>query len=265
MIAMLKSVIEDLKKLKLSIKEIDKETTVIFIAVALLQTISWYYTSRTFFRTWFYYQYFEEYEYVKLVEYLYWFAGDFLVYFVVPLLLIYYFHKKRGGDFGLCLGDYRTGLKYTFLFLLFMLPIIIIVSASPAFQENYPHLQQAKTDWLVFFIFEAGMLFYMAAWEFIWRGYFLFGLKKQFGNYAVLIQMIPFVILHNGKPDIETFSSILGGIALGILALRTGSFIYGVFVHYGIMFSLDLISVIRNRLSSEDTYGRLSKIFDSLL
>ena len=57
--------------------------------------------------------------------------------------------------------------------------------------------------------------------------------------------MIPFVILHNGKPELETFSAILGGIALGILAFRTRSFLYGVIVHFGIMFGIDFISSLR--------------------
>lgn len=87
----------------------------------------------------------------------------------------------------------------------------------------------------------------------------LFGLEKKFGYYAVLIQMIPFVILHNGKPDIETFSSIIGGIALGILALRTRSFIYGVFVHFAIMLFIDLFSTLRTR--AEAVFEVVSDLF----
>ncbi len=64
--------------------------------------------------------------------------------------------------------------------------------------------------------------------------------------------MIPFVILHNGKPVLETFSAILGGIALGILALKTRSFLYGFFVHFSIMFGIDLLSVLR---FNSNSYG----------
>ena len=77
----------------------------------------------------------------------------------------------------------------------------------------------------------------------------LFGLEEKFGYYAVLIQMIPFVILHNGKPYVETFGAIIGGIALGILVFRTRSFIYCVIVHIGVMFMIDLFSVLRYRAS----------------
>jgi membrane protease YdiL (CAAX protease family) len=75
----------------------------------------------------------------------------------------------------------------------------------------------------------------------------LFGLEEKFGYYSVLIQMIPFVILHNGKPALETFGAIIAGIALGILAFRTRSIFYCIIAHYGVMFSIDFISTIRYR------------------
>ena len=75
----------------------------------------------------------------------------------------------------------------------------------------------------------------------------LFGLKERFGYYAVLIQMIPFVILHNGKPVAGTFGAIAGGIALGALAFRTNSILYCVIAHSGVMFAIDLISTLRYR------------------
>jgi membrane protease YdiL (CAAX protease family) len=128
-----------------------------------------------------------------------------------------------------------------------MLPLIWFFSATPEFVEKYPHLLSARTNWLEFSVYEAGMLIYLFSWEFFWRGYMLFGLKEKFGYYAVLIQMIPFVILHNGKPFAETFGAIAGGIALGILALRTNSFLYGVITHMVVMISIDFICTMRFR------------------
>src|SRR5690606_31911650 len=144
-------------------------------------------------------------------------------------------------------GDYKAGIKITLVFILIMLPLVWIVSSFPQFNKTYPHLEDAKTSWLIFIIFETGMLIYMFSWEFIWRGFMLFGLREKFGYYAVLIQMIPFLILHNGKPAPDTFGAIVAGIALGILALRTRSIFYCVFTHMSVMFSIDLISVLRYR------------------
>jgi membrane protease YdiL (CAAX protease family) len=155
--------------------------------------------------------------------------------------------RENVKDFGIRFGDWRLGLKISVLFVTLMLPIVWFASASSEFVSKYPHLLSLREVWSKFIIYEIAMLIYMFAWEFIWRGFLLFGLEAKFGYYAVFIQMIPFVILHNGKPLPETLGAILGGIALGILAFRTRSFIYGVIVHMGIMFSIDFICSLRFR------------------
>ena len=83
----------------------------------------------------------------------------------------------------------------------------------------------------------------MLSWEFFFRGYMLFGLEERFGKYSVLIQMIPFTILHHGKPFAESLGAILAGILLGVIALETRSFIYGALLHWLVAVSMD-VSVI---------------------
>ena len=241
----------EIKELFAIIKELDRKVVAIFLSVAILQTISFYFTSRRFFRANLFEQ-FQNYSDPYLLEYLYWFVGDFFTFFILGILVIKFGFKEKLSDFGLQLGDFKVGLKISLIFLSVMIILVWFASATPAFAEKYPHLSSAKSDWNTLFIYEAGMLLYMFAWEFIWRGFMLFGLEKKFGGYAVLMQMIPFVILHNGKPFLETFGAIFGGIALGILALRTRSIYYCVLTHIGVMFSIDLISSLRFRA---DDYG----------
>lgn len=261
----LPSIGNEIKQLAGIIKEMDKKVIIIFLSVALLQTTSWYLTSRSFFRA----NIFPHYQSlpdIYLIEYLYWFIGDFFTYFFLAIVVIKYILKERLVDYGISFGDYKTGLYISLLFFVVMLPFIWFFSSTAEFTAKYPHLLSAKSNWGEFFIYESGMLIYMFSWEFIWRGFLLFGLKEKFGYYAVLIQMIPFVILHNGKPAPETFGAIIGGIALGILALRTNSFLYGVITHMGVMFSIDLICTLRHRANDfgvgfDSLFNILSKIF----
>ncbi len=243
------------------VKSLDKRVTTILLAVAVLQTVSWYVTSRRFFRTNFFPS-FQSDPNVYLIEYLYWFIGDFVVFFIIPAIIIVYFFKDKLNEYGITFGDYKTGFKLTVLFIVVMVPLIWFASADSSFAATYPHLHSARDSWLIFFIFESGMFIYMFGWEFIWRGFMLFGLEKKFGYYAVLIQMIPFVILHNGKPAPETFAAILGGIALGVLALRTRSVFYCVIVHMSVMFSIDFISTLRYKAGD---YGLGINSFINLL
>lgn len=242
----MESIKNDIKSLLSRIKDLEKKVVIILMAVAVLQTLSYYFTSRRFFREYLF-ENFQDFSQPYLLEFIYWFVGDFFAFFIIGILIIKLLLKEKVSDYGLQIGDYKTGLKYSFIFLFVMIVLIWIVSASPAFAEKYPHLSDAKSNWNILLIYELGMLIYMFAWEFIWRGFTLFGLEKKFGYYSILIQMIPFVILHNGKPFLETFGAIFGGIALGILALRTRSFYYCVLTHIGVMFSIDFISTLRYR------------------
>jgi hypothetical protein len=96
------------------LKSLDKKIVIVFLAVAILQTISWYYTSRKFFRVNFYYQYFADNEFVNLYEYLFWFIGDFISLFLLPLIIIKLLLKEKITDYGLKFGDYKVGLIITF-------------------------------------------------------------------------------------------------------------------------------------------------------
>jgi membrane protease YdiL (CAAX protease family) len=236
----------EISKLLKIISEMDRKVIIIFIAVAFLQTISWYYTSRIFFRINFFPIYQND-PNVYLYEYLYWFIGDFFTLFVLSIIVIKFILGENLKDYGLQIGELKSGLIFSGVFLSVMVIFIWFFSATNSFSEKYPHLLSTRNNWDTFSAYEIGMLIYMISWEFIWRGFMLFGLKEKFGYYSVLIQMIPFVILHNGKPAAETFGAIAGGIALGILAFRTNSIIYCVITHSGVMFAIDLISTLRYR------------------
>jgi membrane protease YdiL (CAAX protease family) len=239
-------IILELSNLIRVIKELERKIIIIFLSVSILQTVSWYLTSRRFFNQYLF-ESFQNYSNPYLIEYIYWFIGDFFSLFILSSLIIKFVFKERLSDYGLRIGDYKAGLFFSVIFVFIMILIVWFVSATSTFSENYPLLTSSRESWLVFFIFEAGMLIYMIAWEFIWRGFMLFGLEKKFGYYSVLIQMIPFVILHNGKPFLETFGAIFGGIALGMLALRTRSIYYCIFTHISVLYFIDFISLLRFR------------------
>ncbi len=241
------------------IRRSDYKVVFILLSVAVVELIAFYYGSKRFYVR----------ELAKFVadgrnayflQYIYWMCAKFLLHFPLLLLLGWIFLREKPRAFGVSFGDYKLGLAMTAVFVGVMLPIIWIVSASPSFAAHYPHCGQVRTDWTLFIIYEFCFILYMVGWEFIWRGYMLFGLKDKLGDApAILIQTLPFVILHFGKPPLETFGSIIAGIALGILALRTRTFIYCALIHWLVMFSIDLTTTLRYRA------GEFGLGFDSLI
>jgi hypothetical protein len=177
---------------------------------------------------------------------IYWLLADGLIMFLLSVFSVKVVLKGKLSDYGFRLGDKKFGYTTVLAFFLVMLPIVWIASSSESFANTYPlGGSELRTNLVLFVIYELCVLIYLLGWEFFWRGYMLFGLKPKLGYYAVFAQMIPFFILHRGKPEIELFASIIAGLILGIQALRSNSFLYCWILHSLVMISIDSISVIR--------------------
>ncbi|GBD90994.1 CAAX amino terminal protease self- immunity [bacterium BMS3Abin04] len=232
------------EKIKTIISSLDKKVVAVLLSVTILQTISWYYTSTKYFGQNFQ-TYFENSPNVNLYRFLYWFSSDTIVLLLIPVLIIIFLIKEKPSNYGLKAGEFKLGIKAAIIFSVFVLIINWYVSSLAEFDDTYPLLEDMLYSWRIFIYYEAALLVYLIAWEFIWRGFLQFGLEEKFGIYAILVQTLPFVILHNGKPPLETFAAIIGGIILGYLAYRTRSIFYGVLIHFVMLFSLDLLVVLR--------------------
>lgn len=257
---------EEFLSLAEAVKSLDKKIVIVFLSVAVLQTVSWYLTSRQFFHDSILPDYFTDNPNAPLYEFIYWFTGDFVTLFVIPFIIIKSIFKEQLCNYGINFNNAGYGIKIILLSMMIMIPVLWFASSSISFSEQYPLLVQAKNNMQAFIIFQFFLLIFLFAWEFFWRGFMLFGLKKEFGYYAVFIQMIPFVILHNGKPMPETAGAILGGLFLGALAYRTGSFFYGYIIHYFILLSIDSLAILRGKTGDFGTgldslFQIVSKIF----
>jgi uncharacterized protein len=228
-----------------AIKTLGFKEVFIFMAVAVITFLSIHYASPPFFRRMF------DTSDDKFFGTLYWCSADGFLMLIIPLILIPLVLKGKPSDYGFRLGDVKFGLKSSAVFILVMLPVLWIVSGNESFAKTYPQGgPYVRENLPVLLYYELFIGFYMLAWEFFWRGFMLFGLKQRFGYYAIFIQMIPFFILHRGKPDIETFASIFAGLILGVQAWRANSFIYCFLVHWGVMIFVDVISVLRYKSQS---------------
>ena len=235
----------ELRSLISAVKTLGFKESFIFLSVAVITFISMYYASPNFFRRVF------DTSDDKFYSALYWFSADGFLMLIIPLILILFVLKGKPADYGFRLGDVKFGLTTSVLFVAVMLPVLWVTSGNENFARTYPQGGMfVRENIEVLFYYELFVGLYMLAWEFFWRGYMMFGLKQKFGYYAIFIQMIPFFILHRGKPEIETFASIFGGLILGIQAWRANSFIYCFLVHWSVMIFVDVISVLRYKSQS---------------
>ncbi len=171
----------------------------------------------------------------------------FTFFFVIPALIVKLGYKENLAGFGIQIGDGNFGSRFLLIAIPVTLPFIYISSLQADFQQEYPLPLLARESIKYLLIWECFYLFYYIGWEFLFRGYLLFGLQKKIGAcWAILFQTFPSTIIHIGKPEGETLSAIIAGIVFGAVALRTRSILYPLILHYFVGISMDVFSVINS-------------------
>jgi membrane protease YdiL (CAAX protease family) len=183
---------------------------------------------------------------------LYWCLSPFVTLVVLPQscfwLIRRFLRDQPTPEMGWRLGEWKLGGAASVAFTAVALALVGVVSFTKDFRSAYPLCIEAKHSLPYFLGYELAFAAYFVAWESFFRGFLTFGLEKTFGMWAAFVQMLPFVVIYFDKPVLEAMSSVLGGVALGWLALRTRSFLYGAFIHAAMAISLDLFVVGRTGL-----------------
>ena len=221
----------------------ERQATVILLASALLLTLHRYYSRRSFFKRHFA-EYFANVPLVESHPYYYWFLTTAFTLLLVPVLVAKFGTKEKLKDYGLQLGNQKLGWSVTGVAWILMIPVIVLaVIVYPPFVAKYPLSKVVSSSWQTFLPYQLAYGVYMFSWEFFFRGFMLFGLERKFGNYSILIQTIPFAVMHYSKPLPEALGSIIAGVLLGVLALETRSFIYGAAIHWLVAMTMDVVAV----------------------
>jgi CAAX protease family protein len=175
----------------------------------------------------------------------YWVVIIIFSYLIFPILFVRFVLKDKLSEYGFSLRNALKEYRIIILFLIFMLPLVWLFSQTEGFQERYPFYRVNKGEdlWPHFWIWQIFYLFQFFALEFFFRGFLVHALKKRFGVYAVFIMVIPYCMIHFGKPMPETIAAIFAGITLGFLSLKTKSIWLGVFIHYAVAISMDLLAL----------------------
>ncbi len=165
--------------------------------------------------------------------------------FLIGPIFTFILIGKGFREFGFIPKKIKFWWRDFLLFYFVMLVLVILVCRTRTFQYTYPLFKHAEKSFKPFIMWEMVHLFYMFGWEFLWRGYLLFSIRRKAGDViAVLIQTIPFALLHVGKPELEAYGSIIAGIFLGVLAIKSNSFIPGAILHFLVALTMDVLAVM---------------------
>jgi len=181
--------------------------------------------------------------YWELEGFAWWSGWRVLGYVIIPMIAIALMPGERIRDYHVSFrGFFRHLWIYVALFAC-VLPAVIAASHTPSFRQTYPFYRMANRSAFDLWAWEGLYAAQFVSLEFFFRGFLLQGLRKVFGANAIFVMIVPYCMIHYGKPLPETFGAIGAGLILGTLAMRTRSIWGGVLIHIGVAMTMDVLAL----------------------
>ncbi len=152
----------------------------------------------------------------------------FWLFLIAPLAIVLLAFRDDPRRYGLRLGDWRWGAGLLVAGLVVMTPIILGLAQLESFRGYYGASGAAPEPLSIRL---ANNVVELIPAEFLLRGFLLFALWRRIGPLALVVTLVPFVLTHVGKPDIELWSTFVGGSIFAWLDWRTGSILWSALGH----------------------------------
>ena len=148
---------------------------------------------------------------------------------LVPALVVLFAFRDRLTNYGWGLGDWRWGIGLAAAGCALMTPVIVAVGSNADFRSYYSISSASVGDLAVTNVLD------LVPSEFLLRGFLMFTLLRTIGPLGIVVAQMPFVFAHLGKPEIELFSTLVGGMVFGWLDWRTRSIWWSALGHVYIL------------------------------
>ena len=177
--------------------------------------------------------------------YVWWGLSSLVWRVLIPLAIGVWVLHLRPADLGYRLQGIARHLPAYGIAFVVMLPLLIWVSGFESFGTYYPFYERAVEGGAGLWVYWGGYALQFVGVEAFFRGYLTFGLAPRFGWLAVPIMTVPYTMIHFAKPMPEAVAAIGAGLVLGTLALRSRSWVPGVFLHVAVALTLDILVMAR--------------------
>jgi membrane protease YdiL (CAAX protease family) len=165
--------------------------------------------------------------------------------YLVPLLVWRrFFPRDHLADFGLRGAGFLSHAWIYALCVAIMVPVLYLVSSQSDFVNYYPMYKQAGRSWLDFVVWELLYIGQFFTLEIFFRGFWLRAMRT-FGAGAIWSMVVPYCMVHYGKPYLEACGAMVAGVVLGSLAMRTRSIYAGFLVHGTVAILMDVLALYR--------------------
>jgi len=180
-------------------------------------------------------------EFPGVGAYLWWGFTSMIFRVGLPVLVIVWLLRGSPRNYGFRLQGITAHLPIYGLMYLAMLPVLVWVSSFDSFLSYYPFYSRAVEGGAGFWLYELGYGLQFVGVEAFFRGFMTFGLLPRFGALSVVMMTVPYTMIHFSKPMPEAFAAIVAGLVLGTMAVRSRSFVPGIFLHVAVAITMDLL------------------------
>ncbi len=215
----------------------------VLVTVAVSLTLQEYYGGRDTFERWFGDLRETGDAYWQLKGFAWWSGWRVLGYVVLPAIVLWCLPGERVRDYHISLRGFLRHLWIYLALFAAVFPAVLMAARMPSFRDTYPFYRMADRSAFDFWTWEALYAAQFLSLEFFFRGFMLQGLRRAMGANAIFVMIVPYCMIHYGKPLPETLGAIGAGLILGTLAMRTRSIWGGVLIHVGVALSMDLLAM----------------------
>jgi len=183
-------------------------------------------------------------DFSRLFEFVWWAGFRVLGYLVIPIIVIKATRQSIREQGLETKGFMEHAWIYVFAFHVVFI-CVVIVSYTHEFSTYYPFYKGSTRSWFDFFAWEMLYAAQFFSLEFFFRGWWLKTLKPMMGSHAIFAMVVPYCMIHYGKPFAETMGAIVAGIVLGTLAMKTRSIWSGFLIHVSVAISMDVAALMQ--------------------
>jgi membrane protease YdiL (CAAX protease family) len=180
----------------------------------------------------------------QALEVLYKRLTAFVLYGICTYLIIKSLFRESIFNFGLSRGQSNLPLSLMGPVVALSFLTLLFFSRRETIYQRYPEMSGARTSATYFAVSAVTYALYLFSYEFLFRGFLLFGLKRSFGDFPAALVSMGFVTLtHIGTSIPVVLGSMVSGIIFPYMVLLSGS-IWPVFLlHAGIGVGMDYLCV----------------------
>ena len=148
---------------------------------------------------------------------------------IVPVLYVKIVLKENLRKFGLKVGEWKPGLIWIFISLVVSSLILYLIYNYLDFAEKYYLPQKTIESFGLFIFYETAIAgFFIALYEFFFRGFIMFGFSEKLKHKAIILQFILFILFLIINKDFNWIFApyMMTALFSGVIAYKSKSLIY---------------------------------------